>query len=96
MSGNERVVLVRVAGKVQGVGFRAFAKAEAQQLGLAGWVVNREDGSVEAALQGPGEALGDMISRLRRGPPSAQVESLDVRSVDPACVIEKPAHGIAF
>ncbi len=93
MSEGLRTILVRVEGRVQGVGFRAFTQDQAGQLGISGWVVNRPDGSVEAALTGPGAPLGVMIERLRQGPPAAKVESLDVRSTDRGQASEVPAGG---
>ena len=95
MSG-ERTVGVSVKGRVQGVGFRAFTQNQATELGIQGWVVNREDGSVEAALHGPGAALGDLIGRLRAGPPAAKVDALDVRSIDSGRIHEVPQGGFSF
>lgn len=68
---------VVVTGRVQGVGFRWAARDEAERLGLAGWVRNRPDGSVEAAFEGPRERVESMIAWCRKGPPSARV--VDVR-----------------
>ncbi len=56
-----------VSGIVQGVGFRYSAVAEAERLGVAGWVRNRADGSVEAEVEGEPEAVGRMLDWLRRG-----------------------------
>ena len=92
----ERAVAVRVQGRVQGVGYRAFTQEQATALGVHGWVVNRDDGSVEAALHGPGAALGDLIGRLRQGPPTAKVELLDVQSVDRGRLVEVPRDGYTF
>ena len=72
---NIRIV---VTGRVQGVGYRAFVEAEARARGLSGWVRNLRDGSVEALLSGPAEAVDDMLAAMRRGPPAARVERLDV------------------
>lgn len=96
MSEAERSVLVRVEGKVQGVGYRAFAAEQAAALGVRGWVVNREDGSVEAALHGHGGKLGELIGRLRAGPPAAEVGTLDVRSVDRGRVGDAPEGAHVF
>ena len=74
--------LLRIAGYVQGVGFRYALAREARAHGLAGWVRNRRDGSVEAVLQGSAEAVDKLITWSRRGPPSARVERVDVRSPD--------------
>lgn len=71
--------IVRVRGRVQGVGFRMDAAAAASRLGVAGTVRNLWDGSVEADVEGPGERVEAMIEHLREGPASARVESVDVR-----------------
>lgn len=71
-----------VVGRVQGVGFRFFARDAALAEGVHGWVSNRMDGSVELFAEGDREALTRLERRLRRGPPAARVE--DVRtSVEP-------------
>lgn len=62
-----------VSGKVQGVYYRASMVEEAQRLGVKGWVRNRLDGTVEAHLQGDGEAVARLIGWARRGPPAAAV-----------------------
>ncbi|WP_394215210.1 acylphosphatase [Brachybacterium vulturis] len=71
--------IVRVRGRVQGVGFRMAAAAEASRWGVGGTVRNLLDGSVEAALEGSPEAVEAMIDQLRRGPSSARVDGIDVR-----------------
>jgi acylphosphatase len=68
--------LVTVRGRVQGVGFRAFIEFQAIGLDLEGWVRNRRDGSVEAVLSGPAEAVEAMIALCRRGPSAAHVAAL--------------------
>lgn len=70
---------VFVYGRVQGVGYRAWAAAEAQARELAGFVRNRRDGSVEALLVGAQADVAAMIEALRRGPPAARVEAIDER-----------------
>ncbi len=69
-----------VLGRVQGVGFRESMIAEAQALGVAGWVRNRGDGSVEAVLRGPSGAREDLLRWIRRGPPAARVDRVDSRA----------------
>ena len=63
--------LVRVAGRVQGVFFRAWTRSEAEALGVSGWVCNLADGSVEALIEGEPIAVETLVDRLRRGPPDA-------------------------
>ncbi len=74
---------VQVSGRVQGVWFRGWTCREAEALGLAGWVRNRRDGRVELLLEGPEEAVAEMLARLRRGPPMAQVSDLEIVEVEP-------------
>jgi acylphosphatase len=75
--------LVRVTGRVQGVFYRDTCRREAQSCGVAGWVTNREDGSVEAAFEGPRDAVERMISWCRRGPAHASVERVEVTAEEP-------------
>jgi acylphosphatase len=80
MSGAEHVIRhVLVRGRVQGVGFRAFAEATAGALELVGWVRNRRDGGVELVVRGPAPKVTQMIEFCRRGPPGARVDHIDVR-----------------
>jgi len=68
---------IRVRGRVQGVGFRYALRDEARRLGVAGWVRNCADGSVEALLAGSDDAVNRLIDWARRGPPGSQVEQLE-------------------
>jgi acylphosphatase len=67
-----------IAGRVQGVGYRASFAAAAVALGLGGWVRNRRDGCVEACVDGDGLAVEAMIDWARRGPPAARVSAVTV------------------
>jgi acylphosphatase len=69
---------VQVAGKVQGVGFRQATVRQATRLSVDGWVRNQDDGSVSVMLCGDSEAVEAMVSWLRQGPDSAQVETVAV------------------
>ncbi len=69
---------VEVVGKVQGVGFRAFVKEQARVLGIAGWVRNNSNGSVEVAAKLAKHKTEIFIRALRRGPALARVWRLDV------------------
>lgn len=73
-----RTVRLDIRGTVQGVGFRNWTQRLARQLGLAGWVRNRPDGSVEAVFNGPVAAVEEAIRRCRRGPASASVAGVGV------------------
>lgn len=70
---------LRIAGRVQGVGFRYSMRDEAARRGVRGWVRNRRDGSVEALLQGNSGELEALVAWARQGPPGARVT--DVRSI---------------
>ena len=65
-----------IHGRVQGVGFRWSLNAEARALGLKGWVRNRSDGSVEALLIGPIEAVDALTVWAHHGPSSARVDQV--------------------
>ena len=69
---------VIVVGRVQGVGFREFTRRCAEARGAAGFVRNRSDGTVEARLVAPAEAMSALLDDLRRGPPHARVSELRV------------------
>lgn len=79
-----------VHGRVQGVGYRAACVVAARQMGIAGWVRNRRDGTVEAVAQGdPGQLL-TFCEWMRQGPPGAQVTSCEV---DKAWLSDAPLKG---
>jgi acylphosphatase len=71
---------LRIAGRVQGIGYRAALRTEAQANGIAGWVRNRRDGSVEAVLQGSPAAVESVLSWARRGPPAARVVDISAQA----------------
>mgnify|MGYP003444377279 FL=1 len=70
-----------VTGRVQGVGFRWFVKAEARPLGLTGWVRNREDGAVEGEVEGRDDAVEALVPCLEEGPSSAIVTNVDISEI---------------
>ena len=77
---SERIVRrVIMHGRVQGVGFRDWARHVAHSRGIEGWVRNRSDGSVEAVLAGSRHAIDAMIVVCRKGPPSAAVDAIAER-----------------
>ena len=68
-----------VEGRVQGVGFRYFVLREAKRLGVAGWVRNLDDGTVEVLGEGEQEAMDTFVKELRSGPSFSYVTNLKVR-----------------
>ena len=70
---------LRVSGRVQGVFFRHSAQEEAQRLALCGEVRNLPDGSVEAIVEGPRLAVEEFAAWCRQGPPSSQVEAVELK-----------------
>ena len=74
---------VRVTGRVQGVAFRWESQHQAERLGVTGWVRNEPDGSVLAHVEGPPDAVNDMVVWLREGPPGARVRDVAVREASP-------------
>ncbi|HEX3098404.1 MAG TPA: acylphosphatase [Usitatibacter sp.] len=78
MSEPRRTLRLVAHGRVQGVWFREGMRQEAERLGVAGWVRNRRDGTVEAVAQGSPAAVEALVAWARRGPEAAEVERLDV------------------
>jgi len=74
---------VVVSGRVQGVFFRDETRRRARSLGVAGWVANRRDGSVEAVFEGPREAVESMVRWCGRGPSGARVDDVQTAWEDP-------------
>jgi acylphosphatase len=74
---------VVVAGRVQGVFFRAEARSRASSLDLGGWVRNNPDGTVEAVFEGDRERVDSMVAWCRRGPSHADVENIEVTWEEP-------------
>ena len=73
-----------VSGRVQGVGFRVFVASRARSRGVAGWVRNRADGTVEAVLEGEREAVDAVVAACGQGPRGADVAGVDVTDEEPA------------
>lgn len=73
-----RVIRLVITGRVQGVAFRDFVQSEARARGLAGWVRNRRDGTVEALLAGAAEPVEEMVAACWRGPLAARVADIAV------------------
>jgi acylphosphatase len=70
-------VRIVIRGRVQGVGYRWWARTQARRLKIGGWVRNRRDGSVELLASGAATAVDDLLAACRHGPASAAVTSVD-------------------
>ena len=81
---------VRVTGIVQGVGFRWFVRERARRLGLAGWVRNLPDGSVEVVASGDPHQLDLLRGELRRGPTGARVDGIQEVADEPNEPLKTP------
>jgi acylphosphatase len=71
-------VHVRVSGRVQGVFYRAYTKAQAQELGVKGWVHNVPGGGVEAVLEGERQKVGELVSLMKTGPEGSMISGLEL------------------
>ncbi|MEK6717901.1 MAG: acylphosphatase [candidate division NC10 bacterium] len=80
---------VWIAGRVQGVAFRAYTVDEASVRGVTGWVGNIPDGRVEAVFEGERAVVEAMIAWCRKGPPAARVSSVEV-------IWEEPKGEVGF
>ncbi len=78
-----RAQLVRVDGRVQGVGFRWSTMEQARSLGVSGWARNLPDGAVEVFCQGEETAVEALMSWLGEGPIAATVREVSVADADP-------------
>jgi len=70
-----------ISGDVQGLGYRAWMRREAQRLGITGWVKNRQDGAVEAVIQGEEEDVKKLIEKAKLGPDVSWVEKVDIQDM---------------
>lgn len=70
-------IRVVISGRVQGVGYRAWAVEQATHLGLSGWVRNRNDGTVEAVFSGDDTRIAQMVEACKQGPASSLVDSIE-------------------
>ena len=81
-----KTVHALITGRVQGVSYRAWTADEAEARGIAGWVRNRRDGTVEAVFSGEDEAVEAMLAACREGPRTAVVNQVEVTQA------EAPGH----
>ena len=69
--------VIRIHGKVQGVGYRFYATRVARRLGLKGYIRNQRDGTVDATVEGEPDAIDEWIDELKEGPRYAEVTKVD-------------------
>jgi acylphosphatase len=79
-----RSVHVLVRGEVQGVGYRYTMRMVAREAGVAGWVRNRRDGSVEAEVEGTDAQVDEVLAWMAEGPPGSRVTSATVTDAAPS------------
>jgi acylphosphatase len=79
-----RRVHVLVRGEVQGVGYRYTMRMVAREAGVAGWVRNRRDGSVEAEVEGTDAQVDEVLAWMAEGPPGSRVTSATVTDAAPS------------
>ncbi|MBE3550362.1 MAG: Acylphosphate phosphohydrolase [Brockia lithotrophica] len=87
-------LFLRIVGRVQGVGYRAFVLREATRRGITGWVRNEPDGTVTAEVQGDDRSLSDLLLALEEGPPAARVDDLVIE--ERPVVPEEKSFRIAY
>lgn len=80
---SQKTVFIIVTGRVQGVGFRYFAKFKADETDITGWVKNTSDGNVEIEAKGEAENLETFIGWIKTGPPRAIVRTISVSEITP-------------
>lgn len=83
MSSDTVRLRVRIRGDVQGVNFREATRRKATEAGVAGWVTNRSDGSVEAVFEGQPEAVDQLVEFCEEGPTAARVDRVDTTEEQP-------------
>jgi acylphosphatase len=79
MTATAYAFLVEITGRVQGVGYRAWTRSQAQQLGLTGWVRNEADGSVTALIVGSTKSTAAMLERFWKGPRGSSIANVETR-----------------
>ena len=83
MSGAPVAQQVVVHGRVQGVFFRESTRRRAEQAGVADWIANRADGTVEAFFEGAPDDVGVLVDYVHRGPEGASVERVEAQDAEP-------------
>ena len=87
MRTDSKTIRIVVSGRVQGVSYRAWTRKQAERHGVAGWIRNRPDRTVEALFTGPAEAVEALLAACRRGPFAARVDGIEVSDEAEAAAI---------
>lgn len=82
MNSERRATRAVVRGRVQGVWFRDTTRQRARELGVAGWVRNLEDGTVQVHAEGSAGAVDALVSFLWHGPPHARVHDVELEPAE--------------
>jgi acylphosphatase len=77
-----KTINLRISGHVQGVWYRAWTRENALELGLSGWVRNRQDGTVEALVCGEPASVDALVAKCWSGPSAAKVENIIITESD--------------
>lgn len=72
-----------IRGRVQGVGFRWFAREQAEARALAGWTRNLRDGTVECEVEGPRDVVAELVEALKTQHPFARVDAVEIQEISP-------------
>lgn len=83
MSSPRKTIRAVISGRVQGVSYRAWTRKRATHHGVAGWVRNRPDRTVEALFSGPEGAIDALLAECRRGPLMARVDDIALTEAEP-------------
>jgi len=90
---NRERVHITMSGRVQGVGFRAWTAHQGQLRGLTGWIRNLPDGSVEAVIAGPADAVDLMLKACGQGPQGSRVDEVAIHARTPGPPPPEEASG---
>lgn len=92
----QKEVYLKIDGRVQGIGFRAWAVRTAKELNVSGWVRNVDDGTVEIRMKGEEDQIDEMIKRAYQGPMLARVDEVKFLPKPPSYFLPEVADGTFF
>ena len=92
----QKEVYLKIDGRVQGIGFRAWAVRTAKELNVSGWVRNVDDGTVEIRMKGEEDQIDEMIKRAYQGPMLARVDEVKFLTKPPSYFLPEVTDGAFF